>query len=94
MKTYRRDKLRRLVEAGKVETVATYHYDDMSGERRSHGAMPVAIMPAEWRDRKEGVCYLRPSEFSTKSGYCYERDGIVTLIVHQNSSYDFRIKGG
>ena len=35
MKTYRRDKLRRLVEAGKVETVSTYHFDDMTGGDRS-----------------------------------------------------------
>ncbi len=92
LKTFRRDKLRRLIEAGKVETVSTYHFDDMLGESRSHRPMPVAIMPADWHDRKEGTCYLRESEFATKSGCCYERDGIVTLIVHGNSNYDFRIR--
>jgi hypothetical protein len=40
MKTFRRDKLRRLVEAGRVETVYTYHYDDMMGEQRTRQRCP------------------------------------------------------
>jgi len=95
MKTFRRDKLRRLIEAGKVETVSTYHYDDMTGAERSNKPMPVAIMPSDWHDRKEGVCYLFPSDFTTQSGCCYvqdERSGIITLIVHGNSNYDLRIR--
>ena len=92
MKMFRRDKLRRLVEAGKVETVSTYHFDDMMGESRSHQPMPVAMKPADWHDRKEGVCYLTPWDFKSNSGICYQHEsGIVTLIVHQNSNYDFRI---
>ncbi len=93
MKTFRRDKLRRLVEAGKIETVSTYHFDDMYGENRTTHPMPVAMMPADWHDIKEGTCYIRESEFKTKSGCCYESEsGIITLIVHSNSSYDLRIK--
>ena len=94
MKTYRRDKLRRLVEAGKVETVSTYHFDDMSGAERSSKPMPVAMEPEDWHDRKEGVCYLTPWDFTTKSGCAYVRDetlNIITLIVHGNSNYDLRI---
>ena len=95
MKTFRRDKLRRLVEAGKVETVSTYHFDDMYGVDRSDKPMPVAMKPDDWHDRKEGVCYLTPHDFTSQSGCCYVRDeasGIVTLIVHGNSNYDLRIK--
>ena len=94
MTTYRRDRLRRLVEAGKVETVSTYHFDDMNGAERNRKPMPVAMKPADWRDRKEGVCYLTDWDFKSTSGSCYVRDaskGIVTLIVHGNSNYDFRI---
>jgi len=94
MKTFRRDKLRRLVEAGRVETVSTYHFDDMMGESRSHKPLPVAIKPDDWRDRKEGICYLTDHDFTSGSGRCYVRDdanGIVTLIVHSNSSYELRI---
>lgn len=91
MKTFRRDKLRRLVEAGRVVTVSTYHFDDMTGATQSAASMPVAIMPADWRDRKEGVCYLYPSCFTSKSGTCYESNGVITLIVHSNSNYEFRI---
>lgn len=93
MKTFRRDKLRRLVEAGRVETISTYHFDDMLGESRTHNPMPVAMRPADWKDMKEGTVYLFPSDFRTKSGCCYESgNGIVTLIVHSNSNYDLRIK--
>ena len=46
---------RRLVEAGKVETVSTYHFDDMMGESRSRQPMLVAMKPDDWHDRKEGI---------------------------------------
>jgi hypothetical protein len=95
LSTFRRDKLRRLVEAGKVETVSTYSFDDMHGEARGNKTMPVAIDPGDWRERKAGICYIRPSEFTTKSGCAYvsdPKDGIVTLIVHGNSNYDLRIR--
>lgn len=91
LKTFRRDKLRRLVEAGKVELVSAYHYDDM-GDRRTRGPMKVAMHPADWRDCSPGICYLRPSQFTTESGRCYEASGIVTLIVHSNSNYDFLVR--
>jgi hypothetical protein len=92
MKTFRRDKLRRLIEAGKVTLASSYHFDDMTGEHHSHTPMPVAMKPADWHDRKEGICYLGEWDFTTKSGCCYESgNGIVTLIVHGNSSYDFRV---
>ena len=95
MQTFRRDKLKRLVEAGKVETVSTYHFDDMTGASRTHNPMPVAMKPADWHDRKEGICYLTEWDFKSVSGCCYVRgpaNNIVTLIVHSNSNYDFRIK--
>jgi hypothetical protein len=101
MKTFRRDKLKRLIEAGRVVTVDTYHYDDMTGESRSHTERPVGLTksgPDEWKNRKEGTCYLFPHDFISKSGTCYEAgthqatgDPLVTLIVHGNSNYTFRI---
>ncbi len=92
--TFRRDKLRRLIEAGKVETVSTYSFDDMYGASRGNQSMPVALDPGDWRARQTGVCYIRPDEFTTKSGCCFRdpANGIVTLIVHGNSNYDFRIR--
>jgi hypothetical protein len=94
--TFRRDKLRRLIEAGRVVSTSTYSFDDMTGESRSTGRIPVAIAPRDWRDRKEGLCYLRPDEFEGKSGACYTRGedrSRVTLIVHSNSSYQFEVLG-
>jgi hypothetical protein len=94
MKTFRRDKLRRLVEAGRVVTVATYHFDDMTGESRTHRPMKVAMLPADFRERQQGICYMFKHDFTAKSGCCYvrnEADGIITLIVHSNSKYDLRI---
>ena len=101
MKTFRRDKLRRLIEAGRVVTIDTYHFDDMTGESRTNKTMPVGITesgPDMWKTRKEGTCYLFPSDLTTKSGCAYisaesaiAGHEIVTLIVHSNSSFTFRI---
>ncbi len=92
-KTFRRDKLRRLIEAGKVVAVGSYHFDDMTGEARSQGiSTPVAMKPADWRDRKEGVFYVSPWDFDSKSGSCWQSEnGVITLYVHSNSHYDFRL---
>lgn len=93
MKTFRRDRLRRLVEAGKVETVSTYSFDDMHGEHRTDKPMAVAMKPDDYRERKQGVCYLTPHDFDAESGRAWIGDnGIITLYVHSNSHYDLRIK--
>jgi hypothetical protein len=93
MKTFRRDKLKRLVEAGRVEVVGSYHFDDMMGESRNTAkGMPAAIKPADWHDRKEGICYLFESDFTASCGRAWLNDsGIVTLYVHSNSNFDLRI---
>jgi hypothetical protein len=92
MKTIRRDRLRRLVEAGRVETVETYHYDDMMDEHRTRKPMPVAIKPADWRDRQEGIRYLTDHDFTANSGCAWMNpDGTITLIVHSSSNYTLRI---
>ena len=92
MKTFRRDRLRRLAEAGRLETVSTYHFDDMLGESRGAKPLPVAIRPADWHDLREGICYLFPSDFTSGSGSAWlNEDGTVTLYVHSNSNYTFRI---
>jgi hypothetical protein len=96
MKTFRRDKLRKLIEAGRVVTVGTYSFDDMSGERQTSHEMPVAMYPesGDWHDCKPGTVYLRHHDLTSKSGCAWMRpDGTVTLIVHGNSNYDFRITG-
>ena len=95
MKTFNRGKLRRLVEAGKIVAVGSYHFDDMTGESRSSGiAMPVAMKPADWKDRKEGVFYVTEWDFRSGSGRAWEENGVITLYVHSNSNYDFRIVEG
>lgn len=94
IRTFRRDKLRRLVEAGRVVMVASYHFEDQLGESRTSGvAVPVAMMPDD-RRTKPGICYLFPSDFTSKSGACYRyagRDDMVSLNVHSNCNYEFRI---
>jgi hypothetical protein len=91
--TFRRDKLRRLVQAGKVVLVSSYHYDEMCGVNQHKGKpMRVAMKPADWKDREEGVCYLTNFDFKSSSGYCWSSpNGVITLSVHSNCSYDFRI---
>jgi len=93
-KTFRRDRLRKLVEEGRVEAINTYHFDDMHGESRGTEVRPVAIGDPDWRTRKAGVCYLFDHDFTAKSGACWENaNGTITLTVHSNSNYTFRIKG-
>ena len=92
MKTFRRDKLRRLIEAGKIVVVGSYHFDDMYGSSRDTAKdMPAALDPGDWQLRKPGVCYLFASDF-TSHGRCWQNeDGTITLIVHSNSNYTFRV---
>jgi hypothetical protein len=94
MKTYSRGTLRKLVEAGRVVMTNGYHYDDMMGESRTGGSMPVQMKPENWQNRKDGVCYLTVWDLTAKSGCAYCRDddpSAVTLIVHSNSNYELRI---
>ena len=92
MKTFRRDKLRRLCEAGRLVLVGSYHFDDMYGASRTNGGIPVQMAPAESHERQEGICYMQPWDFKTQSGCCYENpNGSVTLIVHSNCNYTFRM---
>ena len=98
MTTFNRGKLRKLVEKGKVEMVSGYHFDDQYGESRTEKVLPVAMKPEKWQDQKEGTCYLSSHDLAAKSGCCYEsgkdQNGnlLVTLIVHSNCNYTFRIK--
>ena len=90
----RRDLLRRLVEAGRVELVSSYHFDDGYGQSGHKGdPIPCAIMPEDWHNRKEGICYLWPSDFTTSCGSARRgENGNVCLYVHSNCNYDLHIK--
>lgn len=90
-KTFRRDVLRRLVEAGKVEVVGSRHFDEMSGEQQATTTRRCAMAPNTWLARTSEVFYLHPTDFTSSSGSCWKNpDGTITLYVHSNSSYDFR----
>ena len=94
MKTIPRDIVRRLVEAGRVEIAGSYSFDDMYGASRDGAkGMPAAISPADWHDRKPGVCYLFSSDFTSASGRAWKNEnGTITLYVHSNSSYELKVK--
>lgn len=92
IKTVRRDALKRLAEAGRLVLADSYHFDDQHGESRGNEPMPVAIKPADDKDRKSGTCYLFKHDFESSSGRAYENpNGTITLIVHSNSNYTFRV---
>lgn len=93
IKTFRRDRLMRLAQAGKLRMVDGYSYDDMSGESRTQGAdLPVAMKPADYRERQEGVCYVSEFYFQSGSGRAWlNPNGTVTLYVHSNHNLTFRI---
>lgn len=94
MATFNRGKLRRLAEAGRLVTVSSYSFDDMYGESRTDQEMPVVCpMPPDHLDRREGIVYLRPDHFTSSCGGAYvgARSDLVTLHVHSNLNYTFRI---
>ena len=93
MKTFRRDKLLRLAEAGRLVSVGSYHFDDMYGASRVREEMPVEIQPDDPAERRhgDGVCRLFRSSFSGYGRAWENSDGTVTLIVHSNCNYDFRV---
>ena len=92
MKIYRRDKLLRLAEKGKLVLVGSYHFDDILGAERSDREMPVKVRSGDPNEpHQDGVCYVRRSEF-TNYGCAWENDnGTVHLHVHSNKNYDFRV---
>ena len=94
MSTMRRDVLRKMVEAGWVELVGSYHYDDQQGSSQHKGArMPVAIMPEDRHACREGICYLFPSDLTSSSGSATrDADGNISLYVHSNCSYALHVK--
>lgn len=92
MKTVRRDWLLRKVKEGKVTAVESYHFDDMMGEERFKGELPVRLINS-LDEFKEGFFHVREFDFKTKSGCAYKSEnGMVHLRVHSNCSYDFRVK--
>jgi len=93
MATMRRDVLKRMAEAGKLETVSTYHFDDMQGTSIGKKALPVRLTDVgEYWTRQEGICYLFPSDFSSSCGHAKRNDdGTIDLYVHGNSWYTFRV---
>lgn len=90
MKTIRRDWLRKQVEKGAVEMIGSRNFDDMYGQTISENVLPVRINVDNWKD---GFCNLYVSDFTTKSGCAYQNEtGIITLIIHSNSSLKLRLK--
>lgn len=91
IKTFRRDKLQRLVEAGRIMMIDAYRFDDMHGETQTTGPMPVAMIPED-RKTEPGICYMFPSDFTSKSGYCWQNeDGSITLSIHSNRSLTLKV---
>lgn len=96
MKTFNRGKLKRLAEAGRLVVVDSYHFDDMTGSSRTTKEMPVVCKDGlSWQEKKEGTVYLDSWHFKSNCGrayYAYDnREDMVTLIVHSNSNYTFKI---
>src|SRR5689334_13070576 len=90
MSTFRRDKLRRLAEQGRLMMVESYDFDGRGGGRDSR-ELPVRMI-TDGHDWKEDWCNVRPHQFTGASGRAYlNTNGTVTLIVHSNSNMTFRI---
>jgi len=93
MSTVNRAWLKRQVELGKVYLVESYHFDDMLGESRFKGEIPVRMKTGGPEDWKEGFLNLTPWDFKAKSGHAYRNEnGTIHLRIHSNCNYDLKIK--
>jgi hypothetical protein len=96
IETFNRGQLKRLAAAGRLEIVESYNFDDMHGVSRTGSETIIPVMypkPDDWRDRKEGTCYLSDWEFKTKSGCAWRNpNGTITLVIHSNHNLTFRVK--
>lgn len=93
-KTVRRDWLKRQVKAGKVTVVDSYSFCDMLGTSRCKSEIPAALSEdfPTFSVRKQGVCYMLDCDFDSSCGRAWRNDnGTVTLYVHSNLNYTFKI---
>jgi hypothetical protein len=92
MKTFRRDKLLRLAKAGKLAVVDSYHFDDMFGaSRNGSNSKPVKVI-TNGREADGSFYCVFESDFSSGVGRAWQNEnGTVTLIVHSNLNYTFKI---
>ena len=68
-----------------------YRYDAATDFGKTE-FMPVELDEGQsWRDRKEGVMYLRPDYFKGHGRAWKNSDGTICLIVHSNLSYTLKI---
>lgn len=94
MKTIRRDKLKRLAEADKLVVVDAYEFDDMLGASRVKEETKVRMAPKDGGERYlPGHITLDESDFKSSVGRAWENpNGTITLIVHSNLNYTFKVK--
>jgi len=90
MKTVRRDMLMKLAKQGKLVCVQSYYFDDMTGENRGANEMPVRVKSG-YGDYKEGFINVDDHDFKGHGRAWKNADGTITLIVHSNLNYTFKI---
>ena len=89
----RRDWLRRQVQAGKMEARCDFHFDAHYEQDTASRVWMPARFSENYGDFVDGVINFKPFDFRTKSGCAYgEKDGIIHLVVHSNSSFSLRAK--
>ena len=94
-----RGTLLKLAKAGRLVAVGSYHFDDMTGSDRMEPGkefpVRVRVDGEHWSAAKEGVYNLWESDFRSSCGSASISDDgkRVTLYVHSNCNYTFRIVG-
>lgn len=95
MKTIRRDLLLRLARAGKLVLVGSYSFDDQHG---SDVIQPGAARPGDAEPAARGLVPTGGHVLGAGQRVrgqarprVGEHNGTVTLYVHSNSNYDFRV---
>lgn len=108
VKTVNRGTLKRAAQRGELWIKCNYHYtddyawDNASGfgkmdEFQKAYLMPEGLDSDAWRETRNaahgrGEIVVDESDFKNKSGYCYERDGVIRWGIHSNLNYTVQIR--
>lgn len=97
MKRIRRDKIKRLIEKGKIEARCKYQYTDDYAYDNANNFGKTEWLPTRissgYEDKKEGYINFEEHDFRYKSGAAWENDDrTITFMVLSNHSFALRIR--
>lgn len=95
-KTIRKDKLKKLINAGKIQAKCNYHltddykYDYANNEGKTPW-LPCRIKDSDSAHPIKGYINLMPCDFTFKTARCIDYGTHMTFYIHSNLSYDLKL---